>query len=153
MRIPHSSARRASHSALLALVLCATGSAAQEPGADEAWPEWLEEAMAKESTELPSSKVSMGEGGFESVLAGKALGGAQTMEGGWYLSSDIGGGAPFEWWGGWATADSAALAADIAHIGVRARDRKRTTLNSRHSPFFLIPSSSLKKKKKLRPHT
>lgn len=103
--------------ATLLFTLSLSNANAQESNAS---PAWLQEAMAKESRKLRSSKIAVGDGFFSSRLAGKSLAGPQAIDGGWYISSDIDTPSPLECWVFSTTIDPATMAANIANVTMQA---------------------------------
>lgn len=119
--------------ATVLLAMSAPNVQAQE--ATGAWPEWLQEAMAKESRKLRSKKVSVGDGFLNSRLAGKPLGDPQAIDGGWYLSSNIGTASPLECWVFSTTVDPATMAANIANVSIQASEQANGPLGNRSIHF------------------
>ena len=100
------------------------------------WPDWLKQAMAKESPGLDQQAVRLGDGYLSSRLRGKALGEAAEIEDGWYLTSDIGAGVPLECWIFRSTVDSAALVTNIANMSIGATEEANGPEQSRNVYFL-----------------
>ena len=115
-RSPH---HRATHAALLilsSLLLGMTTSYAQQ--ADD-WPDWLKDAMAKESGQLKSVAVSAADGQYRFQLAGEAKA-PGAFDGGWYFESDIGSEAPLECYLFSDDTDLATLVVNLAEVNIEA---------------------------------
>lgn len=115
----------------------AAANANQPSGA--AWPSWLEEAMNQEAGKLRSRKVSIGDGFFNAKLAGKATR-PQTIEGGWYFSTDLGTRAPMECWVFSDTVDPATMAANVADGVIQASASANGPLGQRN--VFFVDAGS-----------
>lgn len=107
-----------------------------EAHADESWPAWLQEAMAKESPSLKAQEVSIGDGFFESRLAGEPIGDPQATGDGWYLARDIDTPSPLECWVFSSTVDPATTAANIAEATIQATANRMGPLNARGIEFI-----------------
>ncbi len=78
---------------LLAIMLPLPEARAQQPL--DAWPDWVQESMQNEVAKLAFSDVDMPDDALTVKLPGKVTP-PQAIEGGWYLSTDIGAGVPIE---------------------------------------------------------
>lgn len=127
------------HGTCLALLtICASAGYSQEAdtGGTAGWPAWLAEAMSQEASMLRAAKIKIGDGLVESRLAGKPAGKPQAIEGGWYVSTDIGTTTPLECWVFADAIDPAAMAANIAELSIQASVRANGPLVQRDLYFI-----------------
>ena len=109
------------HAFLLLAAFFFFASTQSATGQEGQWPEWLSEAMAKEAGRFTRTrKLTVGDGFFKSRLIGKQVGDPQQMEGGWYVSTDIGADTPLECWIFQDAVDPAATLANIADASMDA---------------------------------
>ncbi len=78
---------------LLAIMLPLPEARAQQ--SLDAWPEWVRESMQNEVGKLTFNTVDMPDDTLTLKLPGK-VGQPETIEGGWYLSVDVGAGVPVD---------------------------------------------------------
>jgi len=83
----------------------------------ESWPDWVSEAMAKETKRLKFRTVEISDGSFSSKLPGKP-GTPEAFEGGWYFPSDIKTESPFECYIWNTSMDMATLASLMAENSI-----------------------------------
>ena len=111
------------------------GAAAQDSTSAEAWPDWMQKAMAAEKRKLRFSKVSLGDGYLTTRMAGKPIGKPQELEGGWYLSSNIGADAALECWFFSTPVDPATLATNIASASMQSSEQANGRLDNQSIHF------------------
>lgn len=106
---------------------------AQETPAADAWPEWLREAMEKESgLFLRTRKITVGDKLFKSRLVGKQMSDPQAIDGGWYVATNIGTASPLECWIFTESVDPATMAANIADVSMQATAEANGALGERN---------------------
>lgn len=136
MNRSHPFGRRNALLAAMLFVISQPIALAQEATGPETWPNWLQQEMAKESRKSKKTRISVGDGFFESQLLGKSLGGPQAIEGGWYLSSDIGTPTPLECWVFSTTVDPATMASNIAEVSMQSAAKQHGSLRDRRILFI-----------------
>ena len=94
-----------------------TAVSAQQP---EDWPDWLKQAMARETAGLATTPVRLADGQYRFEIAGKA-GEPGAFDGGWYIESDIGGDGPLECYLITDSTDLAKLVVNLAEINMEAQ--------------------------------
>ena len=91
----HNGSQTALLIALLGATLFAADSNAQQNDPLQEWPQWVQDAMQKESRRTKMRKVKTPDDSVHTKLPGK-LSQLQEIEAGWYFQSDIGAESPLE---------------------------------------------------------
>lgn len=104
--------------AAAALALSAQAAVAQ--AVPDAWPDWLKDAMGRETSGLDGQAVSLGDGAFRSRLPARSLTDAQPIEDGWYFTGDIESQGMLECWVFTTSVDPATLIANITEVSMQA---------------------------------
>jgi hypothetical protein len=128
-------------SAIVSVGLFCLGSQSLAAASDAGgFPPWLQEAMAKELPKVRYVRVKAGDGYFRSRIAGKLTDKPASLEGGWYMTSNIGTESPLECWVLNEPVDPATLAANIAESTMQRNAEVHGELDNR-SIYFIDAGS------------
>lgn len=105
----------------IALTVLSSGatvaSAQQQP---DSWPDWLREAMARETGDIESTPVALADGQYRFSIAGRTAE-PGAFDGGWYIQSDIGSDGPLECYLITDSTDLATLIVNLADANIDAQ--------------------------------
>ena len=104
--------------------------AATNEQALDSWPDWLKEAMGKETRRPKFRKIEAPDGSFVSKLPGKHDA-PSAFDGGWYFSSDIKAGSPLECYIWNESLDLASLTSYLANTSIESLAETHGTVSER----------------------
>jgi hypothetical protein len=98
-------------------------------------PEWLSQAMARETGPFESRPFELPQRDFSAELSGASLSPVQETSGGWYLSADIEAISPMECWIFTSPVDMAATLGNITELNLDASARANGEILDRTTYF------------------
>lgn len=115
---------------LFAALLTAANAQAQQDVSMEGWPQWVQDAMQKELRKKKLRKVASGDDRFRSKMPGKPAK-PESLDNGWYFSSDIRAEVPLECYIFTTAMDLATLTDLIAEANVGTVSETYGAINNR----------------------
>ena len=92
----------------------------------DAWPDWLQEAMARETPALDATQFTVADGAIQLTVPGEP-GELQAFDGGWFVTSDIGATSPLVCMLYVDATDLATLVASLGQASLATQERKQDT--------------------------